>query len=95
MHNIVIYINYRNNFHLFVTLCTRWLDKLGLSAYDGVGVVMRQTFLGGSYGLLDNNFSPNPVRTRITCTRYNYGLSYTYCMRNQVVVLGAKGKGLV
>ena len=39
----------------------RWLDKLGVSAKEGMGVVMRQTFSGGRYGLTDKNNMPNPV----------------------------------
>ncbi|KAI0215931.1 Hyaluronoglucuronidase [Lamellibrachia satsuma] len=45
-----------------------WLEKLGLAAYMGVGVVMRQTFLGGYYCLVDKNFMPNP----------DYWLSHIY-----------------
>lgn len=45
-----------------------WLEKLGLSAYMGVGVVMRQTFYGGDYSLMDDNYMPNP----------DYWLSYIY-----------------
>jgi len=38
-----------------------WLDKLGVSARDGVAVVMRQTFYGGHYALVDNDtFFPRP-----------------------------------
>jgi len=49
--------------YLWCCLCwSRWLEKLGLSAYMGVGVVMRQTFYGGNYGLMNHNYRPNPVR---------------------------------
>ena len=41
----------------------RWLDKLGLSARLGHEVVIRQTFVGGSYALLDDDLDPNPVST--------------------------------
>ena len=41
----------------------RWLDKLGVSAKEGMGVVMRQTFYGGNYALTDTNNMPNPVST--------------------------------
>jgi len=41
----------------------RWLDKLGLSAQKGVGVVMRQTLYGYFYAMLDIDMNPNPVRT--------------------------------
>lgn len=41
----------------------RWLDKLGLAASLGLGVVMRQVFVGaGSYHLVDDNLDPLPVR---------------------------------
>ncbi|XP_074760221.1 heparanase [Athene noctua] len=36
-----------------------WLDKLGLSARQGIDVVMRQVFFGaGTYHLVDANFEP-------------------------------------
>ncbi|VDI33358.1 Hypothetical predicted protein [Mytilus galloprovincialis] len=39
----------------------QWLDKLGISASLGVDVVVRQTFYGGNYGLIDTKTSnPNP-----------------------------------
>ncbi|NXA40184.1 HPSE Heparanase, partial [Eudromia elegans] len=38
-----------------------WLDKLGLSARQGIDVVMRQVFFGaGTYHLVDANFEPLP-----------------------------------
>ncbi|XP_028274207.1 heparanase [Parambassis ranga] len=38
-----------------------WLDKLGLGATLGLGVVMRQVFIGaGSYHLVDDNLDPLP-----------------------------------
>lgn len=41
----------------------RWLDKLGLSARQGIDMVMRQVFFGaGTYHLVDANFEPLPVR---------------------------------
>ena len=44
------------------SLCSRWLDKLGLSARMGIEVVMRQVFFGaGNYHLVDENFEPLPV----------------------------------
>ena len=39
----------------------RWLDKLGASAKEGMGVVMRQTFSKGNNALTDSNNLPNPV----------------------------------
>ncbi|CAG2237206.1 HPSE [Mytilus edulis] len=42
-------------------ILVRWLDKLGISASLGVDVVVRQTFYGGNYGLIDTKTSnPNP-----------------------------------
>ena len=41
----------------------RWLDKLGLAATMGVTVVMRQTYWGHNYALVDNDFNPNPVQS--------------------------------
>ncbi|KAF4805015.1 Heparanase [Turdus rufiventris] len=39
----------------------QWLDKLGLSARQGIDVVMRQVFFGaGTYHLVDANFEPLP-----------------------------------
>ncbi|KAK6188371.1 hypothetical protein SNE40_004555 [Patella caerulea] len=37
-----------------------WLDKLGLSALIGLQGVVRQSFYGGNYGLIDVNLDPNP-----------------------------------
>ena len=37
------------------------MDKLGVAAKEGLGVIMRQTFYGGYYGLIDSNLMPNPV----------------------------------
>ncbi|KAK7485806.1 hypothetical protein BaRGS_00022987 [Batillaria attramentaria] len=37
-----------------------WLDKLGVSAEMGLETVLRQSFYGGSYGLIDGNLNPNP-----------------------------------
>ncbi|KAK6174489.1 hypothetical protein SNE40_017756 [Patella caerulea] len=37
-----------------------WLDKLGLSALHGLQAVLRQSFYGGSYSLIDTNLNPNP-----------------------------------
>ncbi len=44
------------------------MDKLGVSAQEGLKVVMRQTFYGGHYGLTDYNNNPNP----------DYWLSYLH-----------------
>ncbi|XP_061589497.1 heparanase isoform X3 [Cololabis saira] len=42
-----------------------WMDKLGLAARLGLGVVMRQVLLGsGSYHLVDENLDPLPLRRR-------------------------------
>ena len=45
----------------FCILFCRWLDKLGLAARLNHDVVIRQTFVGGNYALLDDNLEPNPV----------------------------------
>ncbi|KAK4886223.1 hypothetical protein RN001_002494 [Aquatica leii] len=37
-----------------------WLDKLGISARNGLSVVIRQTFFGGNYSLVDTNLEPLP-----------------------------------
>ncbi|XP_002170740.3 heparanase [Hydra vulgaris] len=37
-----------------------WLDKLGLAAQMGINVVLRQSFKGGKYSLVDANFNPTP-----------------------------------
>nr|XP_022337561.1 heparanase-like [Crassostrea virginica] len=38
-----------------------WLDKLGMAAKNNVGVVLRQSFYGGKYALLDDKtLDPNP-----------------------------------
>ena len=53
----------------FVTLLhCRWLDKLGLSASMGVGVVMRQEFVGGNYALVSEDLDPNPV----SCSKFKF-----------------------
>lgn len=39
-----------------------WLDKLGLGATLGMDVIIRQTIFDSNYGLLDENYIPNPVR---------------------------------
>ena len=39
----------------------RWLDKLGLAAVINHTLVLRQTFIGGSYSLLDSSSKPLPV----------------------------------
>ena len=41
------------------------MDKLGVAAKEGLGVIMRQTFYGGYYGLIDSDLMPNPVRLRL------------------------------
>ena len=37
------------------------MDKLGVSAQRGVGIVMHHTMVGRNSGLLDLNLNPNPV----------------------------------
>ena len=50
-----------------IIMLSRWLDKLGLAARLGHEVVIRQSFVKGSYALLDEELNPNPV---ITCTYF-------------------------
>nr|XP_022319991.1 heparanase-like [Crassostrea virginica] len=51
-----------------------WLDKLGLAARSGVGGVIRQTFYGANYGLVDHvTKEPNP-----TTDCPDYWLTYMY-----------------
>ena len=50
-----------------IIMLSRWLDKLGLAARLGHEVVIRQSFIKGSYALLDEELNPNPV---ITCTYF-------------------------
>lgn len=37
-----------------------WLDKLGLAAKNNITTVVRQSFLGGNYSLVDKNLDPLP-----------------------------------
>lgn len=37
-----------------------WLDKLGLSALNGIEVVIRQTIIGASFALLSYELTPHP-----------------------------------
>ncbi|KAK2176167.1 hypothetical protein NP493_678g01053 [Ridgeia piscesae] len=37
-----------------------WLDKLGISAMTGISLVVRQTFYGGHYSLIDRYLQPLP-----------------------------------
>lgn len=37
-----------------------WLDKLGLAAKHNITTVIRQSFYGGNYSLIDANFEPLP-----------------------------------
>ncbi|XP_033119438.1 heparanase-like [Anneissia japonica] len=37
-----------------------WLDKLGVAAFYGIDVVIRQTLYGGNYALLDEDLEPLP-----------------------------------
>lgn len=50
-----------------IIMLSRWFDKLGLAARLGHEVVIRQSFVKGSYALLDEELNPNPV---ITCTYF-------------------------
>lgn len=47
---------------VIANLLSRWLDKLGIAARDGIDVLIRQSFYGGHYSLLDRDtLDPNPV----------------------------------
>lgn len=50
-----------------IIILSRWLDKLGLAARLGHEVVIRQSFVKGSYALVDEDLNPNPV---ITCSYF-------------------------
>ena len=61
-YNIINWNNTVNSrMHMYVY---RWLDKLGLAAVINHTRVLRQTFIGGNYGLLDIDRTPLPVRIR-------------------------------
>ena len=47
--------------HCFISLCVRWLNKLGMAAQHGYKVVLRHTMLAGEYSLLGKDLEPNPV----------------------------------
>ena len=38
-----------------------WLDKLGLAARNGIDVVLKQTLIGGNYGLIGEDSVPTAV----------------------------------
>ena len=42
-----------------------WLDKLGLAALYGLDVVVRQTFYGENYAMLDREMYPLPVNFKL------------------------------
>ena len=52
-------------------LILSWMDKLGVSAREGLGVVMRQTYYGLYYPLTDKNNLPNPVSAQQEYSKYN------------------------
>ena len=62
-NNIQLYCRCECTFMNLYFLRCRWLEKLGLSAQRGIGVVMRQTLYGYNYALLDIDMNPNPVNT--------------------------------
>ena len=51
---------HQTDFNDFILILS-WMDKLGVSAREGLGVVMRQTYYGLYYPLTDKNNLPNPV----------------------------------
>lgn len=40
----------------------RWMEKLGITAANGVKVVCRQELYRSNYALIDGSFNPYPVR---------------------------------
>ena len=52
---------------MFLFSFLSWMDKLGVSAREGLGVVMRQTYYGLYYPLTDKNNLPNPVSREQVC----------------------------
>ena len=47
------------------------MDKLGVSAREGLGVVIRQTYYGLYYPLTDKNNLPNPVSAQQVYSKSN------------------------
>ncbi|XP_051160094.1 heparanase-like [Leptopilina boulardi] len=69
-----------------------WLDKLGYSAKAGIKVIIRQTLIGGNYGMISSDLTPNPdwwisviyknfVSNQILqiSTKNNFGNTRLYC----------------
>ncbi len=50
------------------------MDKLGVSAKYGLGVVMRQSFYAGNYSLTDMDMMPNPVSAFVIRSGMNQGV---------------------
>lgn len=84
------------NQSIYDSFCVdRWLDRLGLSAVNGVDVVIRQSFYKGNYAMIDRlDYTPFPVSslsfstTEETMLMVDY-LDYTPCPVSSRIFKGA------
>ena len=65
-----LYTDVQDGHHrLCCALFCRWLDKLSIAALTHHSRVFRQTFVGGSYSLLDSDQNPSPVSSNSLVTQ--------------------------